>query len=441
MAWVDITVNRTENETGVSELVGAIMLMSIIVMAVGVVGVGLLSQPLPQKIPAVSVDITTICNTVCTVYMRHEGGDPLSKGVFNITLDGVDKTDSFKLLDGPASWSTWTSGETLDYVVPTGQSVPASVQIIYNSGSSSTSLGMYTPTKIGGITGNQSFVNYTIEENVFVYGNQLSFSGNSVSGPGATVVITGGLSTSDLNGGTSIDVTTIYIDGNVNLNGGSASLGSASVPGAIYVNGDLTLGNGARNIYGDVYVAHNFNLKDARIHGNVYVNGDLTLDWTPWLAPDARIYYTGTFTHPPTMDPGILSKCIPQTTVPGFTMPDQAIPPVKSSDWYTARGYVSGGALTSNMKIFADSYSSTSYQPTANNVIIVARNGDITLTGFGGSGVTGVLFAPNGKVTFNGGFFEGLVIARDGFDVTSGGTPVTFKNLDVYISNPDDYPF
>jgi hypothetical protein len=173
----------------------------------------------------------------------------------------------------------------------------------------------------------------------------------------------------------------------------------------------------------------------------VYVNGDLTLDWTPTLDSNSRIYYTGTLTAPPYYDTGILSKCIHQATVPGFTMPDQAIPPVKSSDWYTARGYVSGGALTSNLKIFADSYSSTSNLPTANNVIIVARNGDITLTGLGGSGVTGVLFAPNGKVTFEGGFFEGLVIARDGFDVTSGGTLVTFKNLDVYISDPNDYPF
>ena len=97
--------------------------------------------------------------------------------------------------------------------------------------------------------------------------------------------------------------------------------------------------------------------------------------------------------------------------------------------------------MTSNMKIFADSYSSTSSRPTANNVIIVARNGDIMLTGLGSSGVTGVLFAPNGKVTFNGGFFEGLVIARNGFDVTSGGTHVTFKNLEAYISDPGNYPF
>jgi hypothetical protein len=94
------------------------------------------------------------------------------------------------------------------------------------------------------------------------------------------------------------------------------------------------------------------------------------------------------------------------------------------------------------MKIFASSYAApSSSSSVATNVVIVASNGDITLTGFGGGGVTGVFFAPNGKVTFQGGSFEGVVIARDGFYVSSGGTHVTFKNLVNYISNPDDYPF
>jgi len=55
--------------------------------------------------------------------------------------------------------------------------------------------------------------------------------------------------------------------------------------------------------------------------------------------------------------------------------------------------------------------------------------------------VTGVFFAPNGKVTLGGGFLEGVVIARDGFYVPTGGTTVTFKNMDQYISDPNDYPF
>lgn len=141
MAWVDRAVRRTENETGVSEMMGALVLISVIAAAVGIVGVGVLSQPPPQKIPAISVDITAIGNIV---YIRHEGGDLLPKNEFNIILDGVDKTDSFNILDGPEGWSTWTPGETLYYSVPSGQSVPVSVQIIYNSGIRA-SLGSYTP--------------------------------------------------------------------------------------------------------------------------------------------------------------------------------------------------------------------------------------------------------------------------------------------------------
>lgn len=305
----------------------------------------------------------------------------------------------------------------------------------------SNAYGNDTRTREDYIRVTKSFVDFVIDENVFVYGNALQFGGGNVNGPGATVIITGGLDTADLNGGASIAVSEIYIDGDVVLDHGSAGLGSAEEPGAIYVNGDLTLWNGQRHIYGDVYVAGDFSLKDARIHGNVYVDGDLTLDWTPEIIGDARIYYTGTFTHPPTMSQTILDKCIHQATVPGFTMPGHEIPSTKPAEWYTSRGYVPGGELTSNMKVFADSYTSEGWKPTANNVIIIARTGDITITGMGGSGITGVFFAPNGKVTFSGAFLEGLVIARDGFDVESGGTKVTFKNVEEYISDPADYPF
>jgi len=245
-----------------------------------------------------------------------------------------------------------------------------------------------------------------------------------------------------LNGGASINVSNIYIDGDATLNGGSAGLGSETEPGVIYINGDLTLVNGGRDIYGDVYVNGSFRLNSAKIHGNVYVNGDLILEWgAPQIAEGARIYYTGANETPPYYDASTIAKCIHQATVPGFTMPDRGIPPTKPAEWYTSRGYAPSGALTNNLKIFADSYTSEGWRHNATNVVIIARTGDITITGLGGSGVTGVFFAPNGKVTFNGAFLEGVVIARDGFDVTSGGTKVTFKNVEEYISNPADYSF
>lgn len=287
----------------------------------------------------------------------------------------------------------------------------------------------------------KSFINFVIDENVFIYGTALQFSGNNVVGPGATIMVTGDLDTADTNLGASIAVSDIYIDGDVALNHGSAGLGSPEEPGSIYVNGDLELWTGTRNIYGDVYVAGNFNLKDARIHGDVYVDGDLTLGWTPRIADDARIYYTGTIMAPDNYNVGILAKCIHQATVPGFAIPDQEIPTTKPADWYVSKGYVSDGKLTSNLKVFADSYSSAVWRPTATNVVIIARTGDITITRMGGSTVTGVFFAPNGKVTFSGAALEGVVIARDGFFVESGGTEVTFRNLEEYITDPADYPF
>jgi PKD repeat protein len=287
----------------------------------------------------------------------------------------------------------------------------------------------------------QTVTVHSIFENVFVYGNTVSFDGNTIIGPGTTVIITGGLVTSNLNGGSSIVVTTIYIDGDVNLNTGSASLGSEAEPGNIYIDGDLTLWSGVRDIWGDVYVNGDFALKDARIHGNVYVNGNLQLGWTPTLADNSRIYYTGTITHPPYYNSDILNKCIKQSTVPVCAMPTEGIPSTRTADWYTARGYVSGGTLAHNLKIFADGYSSVGVKNTATNVIIIANSGDITITGMGSAGVTGIFFAPNGKVTFEGGFLEGVVIARNGFFVTSGGITITFRKLSQYIGDPNDYPF
>jgi hypothetical protein len=172
----------------------------------------------------------------------------------------------------------------------------------------------------------------------------------------------------------------------------------------------------------------------------MYVNGDLTLGYTPMLDSTSYVYYTGSLSYPQGYSQAILAKCIKVASVPAVTMPSQTIAPPQSAAWYAARGYVSGGTLTSNMKIFASSYSSNSWGSSVSNVVIVASNGDITLNqGYGA--ITGVLYAPNGKVTFAGNSFTGVVIASNGFYVTSGGTTVTFTNLANYFSSPNDYPF
>jgi len=126
-------------------------------------------------------------------------------------------------------------------------------------------------------------------------------------------------------------------------------------------------------------------------------------------------------------------------------MPALEIPLTKPDDWYDRGNYTMewplSKALSNNEKIFV-SEGSISTSGSATNVIIIARDGNITISSNEWSvPVTGVFFAPKGKVTFNGGFLKGVVIARDGFFVENGGTTVTFENIDQYISNPEDYPF
>ncbi|MFA5613262.1 MAG: PKD domain-containing protein [Methanoculleus sp.] len=285
----------------------------------------------------------------------------------------------------------------------------------------------------------KSFIDNVIDENVFVYGTILSITGGvTVMGEGATVVITEGL---NLGGNGGIAVSNIYANDSVTLSGGSAGLGSLEEPGKICVNGDLTLQNGVRNISGDVYVNGNFYLNGAKIYGDVYVNGDLTLSWgAPEIVGDARIYYTGAFEHPPTMSQTVIGKCIHQTTVPRCTMLDLGIPSTKPEEWYEERNYADESeTLKNDLKIFASSYTSTSGN-SASNVTIIAYDGDISITG-GWSTVTGIFYAPRGKVTFDGYALEGVVIARDGFYVINGGSVITFKNIDHYITDPADYPF
>ena len=474
-------MEQYHDEEGVSEMTSTALLIGVTILLVAILTAIFLSGLQPDEIPRAAIYAR---NESGKFALAHMGGDPLEEGNYRIYIDTggglVNATGDFTRPGG----GVWSVGESIAY---DGTWIPGRVVVTVISGRTEMILaemglpggiGIPTPTETATPTPTETatptptetvtptptetvtptptetatptptptpdedeFTEFIVEENVFVYGSTLELSGSgSVNGPGATVVIKGGLGPNDFGGSATsgIHVSNIYIDGDVTLDGGSAGLGSETEPGSIYINGSLELWNGGRDIYGDVYVNGNFRLKDARIHGNVYVNGDLTLGWTPTLSENTCINYTGTFSHPSTMGLAILNKCFEQDTVPGFTMPDLAIPSTKSEDWYTERGYVSDGDLEDNMKIF--SQDTISVSGSANNVIVIANDGDISITG-GGNKVTGIFFAPNGKVTFNGDSLEGVVIARDGLIVTNGNATVTFKNIEEYIANPENYPF
>ncbi|MGE8078451.1 prepilin-type N-terminal cleavage/methylation domain-containing protein [Peribacillus loiseleuriae] len=284
----------------------------------------------------------------------------------------------------------------------------------------------------------QDFYTYLVKNNIFVYGSQFEFQGNQVNGPNATIIVRGNLLGSQLNGGSFSNVSNIDIHGSVNIDNGSAGLGSHTSPGTIYVNGDVTLWGGTRHIYGDVYVNGNLKLKDAIIHGNVYVQGNVELDWTPTIEGNARIYYKGTLKYPNGFHQSILDKVILKADVPKLTKSYTDIPPLKDSQWYRDHGYTQT-IKPDNMRIYGNNINIQSYYDSGLTNAIIVSQGDINIA-HGGLKMTGVLFAPNGKVTFSGTSFEGVVITRDGFYVKSGGTTVTFKGIEQYISDPKDFP-
>jgi len=120
-------------EEAASEIIGTLLLISIVVLAVSIVSVTIFSQPMPEEIPSVSAIIQ---NESETVYIYHDGGDPLIREELQILVDGVDRTGDFSI-NGDFSWSGWSIGDTLYYP---GTSMPARVMLIFNKGSTSIAL-------------------------------------------------------------------------------------------------------------------------------------------------------------------------------------------------------------------------------------------------------------------------------------------------------------
>jgi PKD repeat protein len=134
--------------SAVSEILGTVILIGIVVAAVSIVGVVLWSQPPPQKIPALSAIIS---NRSCSIYMYHEGGDMLERESFQILVDGTNQTANFTKRGVTGSWASWVNGDTLEYAPPVCSRTPERADIVYNDGTSmviiaSAFFGSYSPT-------------------------------------------------------------------------------------------------------------------------------------------------------------------------------------------------------------------------------------------------------------------------------------------------------
>jgi PKD repeat protein len=108
---------------------GAVMLISVVVMAVAIIGVSLTSQGTPQKIPALDA---VISNYGSQIQIYHNGGDTLQSNDIEILVDGNPQT--FRKGGTDAAWTFWSPGESL---VADVSSTPQIVRIIYKGTSGS----------------------------------------------------------------------------------------------------------------------------------------------------------------------------------------------------------------------------------------------------------------------------------------------------------------
>ncbi|MBW8350215.1 type II secretion system GspH family protein [Bacillus sp. IITD106] len=299
----------------------------------------------------------------------------------------------------------------------------------------------------------ETFYDYLKNNNIFVYGTDLGIFGSTpvrTDNNGNGTVVINNLNHSNLvfGGNNVLTVNKIYIDkkGNDVVFNSSTSLGDLNKTELVRIDGNVQLNNGAAKIYGDtIYIDGNVNFNDsADINGKkVIINGNVTFkNWSAKLKA-TEIYIAGKVT---TTQPGNIEghlKNFDQLGEKDIPEKINILPPTfREESWYRANGYEvrSTGHLSNGSRIFSkDSFKLDDYQNNRSNVIIISK-GDITLNNFGSSELTGILFAPNGKVTFKGGAFKGIVIARDGF-YTGSNPSITFSNVVEFIGNPELAPF
>jgi len=125
--------------SGVSETIGTILLISLVVAGVSIIAVAVFSQPLPTQVPSLKF-IAGINNTGTTLYIYHNGGDTLNAGDFSVLLDGVPALYNVSGCSG--SSCPWSLGKNLIIPITTA---PHTVNIVYGN----TSMG-------GGVLINQA---------------------------------------------------------------------------------------------------------------------------------------------------------------------------------------------------------------------------------------------------------------------------------------------
>jgi FlaG/FlaF family flagellin (archaellin) len=123
-----VQLRRIDPSAGVSEIIGAILMISLVVLGVAIVAMLFFSQTTPSKIPSVNFMTGTMTDREgqSWLYLYHNGGDSLPQGTFSVLVDGAVQED-YRISDNSPDWSL---GTNLILPVDSGSHT---VAIIYNA--------------------------------------------------------------------------------------------------------------------------------------------------------------------------------------------------------------------------------------------------------------------------------------------------------------------
>ena len=104
-----------EHDAAVSEIIGAVLLIALVVAGGTMVGVALFSQPFPTQVPKVNIVIGADENGTVTLF--HNGGEALNPGQYHVYLNQTLWNQNQSFLNNntnyPASSGPWSVGNSL----------------------------------------------------------------------------------------------------------------------------------------------------------------------------------------------------------------------------------------------------------------------------------------------------------------------------------------
>ena len=100
-----------KNNPGVSETLGAVLMIVIFVAGFGILGVAYLSQPSPEKIPSVMFNLWVGNDSV--IYLTHAGGDNL-RTYDKHGRDAKTNAEYYILIDKTDEWPIENASESLN---------------------------------------------------------------------------------------------------------------------------------------------------------------------------------------------------------------------------------------------------------------------------------------------------------------------------------------